>query len=93
MTTNHVIHLIKNAPHPNAAKVLLNYMLTKEGQELITPLNGTLSIRKDVEFKAHPEVAAFVNGSTKFFSVDAKVDDLINEEIKGGTARKLFGLK
>lgn len=91
--TPHVIHIVANAPHPNAAKVLLNYMLTKEGQELITPLNGAPSVRKDVEFKAHPEVASFVKGSTKLFIVDAKLDGEFQEDVKQGAARTLFGLK
>ncbi|MDO8635304.1 MAG: hypothetical protein Q7R34_03535, partial [Dehalococcoidia bacterium] len=42
------ISLIKNAPHPNAALVFVNWMATKEGQEVYTKAVGITSVRKDV---------------------------------------------
>jgi iron(III) transport system substrate-binding protein len=40
--------LIKNAPHPNAAMVYMNWFLSKEGQELVTKETGLESVRNDV---------------------------------------------
>lgn len=40
--------IVKNAPHPNAALVVLNWMLTKEGQTAIGIGLGTYTIRKDI---------------------------------------------
>lgn len=42
------IALVKKAPHPNAVKVFVNWILTKEGQTLISRLNGSQSARVDV---------------------------------------------
>lgn len=38
----------KNAPHPNAAKVLINWLLTKEGQTVHSKAGLNPSLRKDV---------------------------------------------
>jgi ABC-type Fe3+ transport system substrate-binding protein len=40
--------MIKNAPHPNATKVYLNWLLSKEGQTLVSDGTGLESIRSDV---------------------------------------------
>lgn len=42
------ISLVNKAPHPNAAKVFINWILTREGQTLISKLNGNQSARVDV---------------------------------------------
>ncbi|MDO8634693.1 MAG: extracellular solute-binding protein, partial [Dehalococcoidia bacterium] len=39
---------IANAPHPNASKVLLNWILSKEGQSVIGKGQSALPVRKDV---------------------------------------------
>ncbi|MBM2832399.1 MAG: extracellular solute-binding protein, partial [Dehalococcoidia bacterium] len=39
---------VKNAPHPNAALVFINWMFTKEGQAAIGKASGLFTIRKDV---------------------------------------------
>ncbi len=43
--------VIKNAPHPNAAKVFINWFLGKEGQEIFTRAMGEATRRLDVETK------------------------------------------
>lgn len=43
------ISLMKNAPHPNAAKVFINWMLTKEGQTAFSKGAFSASRRTDVE--------------------------------------------
>jgi iron(III) transport system substrate-binding protein len=40
--------VVKDAPHPNAALVFVNWVLSKPGQEAITKIGGIRSIRKDV---------------------------------------------
>ncbi len=39
----------KNAPHPNAAKLYVNWITSKEGQEFIVKNGGRIPVRADVE--------------------------------------------
>jgi len=48
------IGLIEGAPHPNAAKVYINWSLSKNGQELYAKATATNSRRTDVD-PVHPE--------------------------------------
>jgi ABC-type Fe3+ transport system substrate-binding protein len=41
--------VLKGAPHPNAAKVFLNWMLSREGQELYGKATGQATRRLDVD--------------------------------------------
>lgn len=43
--------VIKNAPHPNAARVFVNWLLSKEGQEIFTKSMGEATRRLDVDTK------------------------------------------
>lgn len=43
--------IIKNPPHPNAVKVFVNWLLSKEGQELFSRTMGQSTRRLDVETK------------------------------------------
>ncbi len=43
-----VISVFREAPHPNATKAFLNYLLTKEGQTLWSKADGMQSAREDV---------------------------------------------
>jgi len=45
---NGSVGLINRAPHPNAARVFLNWLLTREGQTLMTQALGYASRRLDV---------------------------------------------
>lgn len=49
-----VVKVLKNAPHPNAATVFLNWLLTKEAQEVFARTNSHLSRRTDVDHKRVP---------------------------------------
>jgi iron(III) transport system substrate-binding protein len=40
--------IIKNAPHPNAAKLFLDFTVSKEMQELMVDRFGRRSVRRDV---------------------------------------------
>lgn len=43
--------IIKNAPHPNAAKLFVNWFLSREGQEIYTSSMGEPTRRFDVDTK------------------------------------------
>lgn len=40
---------IKNAPHPNAAQLFVNWVMSREGQGTYTKPLGIFPVRKDVE--------------------------------------------
>jgi len=48
--------VIKSAPHPNAARVLVNWLLSKEGQDLYSKAQGQPTRRLDVDTKPLEEV-------------------------------------
>ncbi|HXP94926.1 MAG TPA: extracellular solute-binding protein [Candidatus Binatia bacterium] len=43
-----VVGLVANAPHPNAARVMLEWLLSRDGQQLIVQVSGRTSARTDV---------------------------------------------
>lgn len=49
--------IIKNAPHPNAARVFVNWLLGKEGQEIFSRGMGAATRRLDVDTKWLKEFA------------------------------------
>jgi iron(III) transport system substrate-binding protein len=55
---NGILGIVKGAPHPNAAKVFFNWLLSREGQELHGKLAGQPTRRLDVETKGLDGVAA-----------------------------------
>ena len=46
-----VIGVVKNAPHPNAARLFVNWLLSKEGQELYVKVMHQSTRRLDVDTK------------------------------------------
>jgi ABC-type Fe3+ transport system substrate-binding protein len=67
------ISAFKNAPHPNAAKLFVNWFLTKEGQALIhttIPNLSVSSLRNDVPFGQVIEEQRRTPGK-KYFYPDA----------------------
>ncbi len=52
--TGDTIVLLKNAPHPNAAKVYINWLLSKEGQTIYHTAQGSWSARNDVVLNSTP---------------------------------------
>ncbi|MBI4287963.1 MAG: extracellular solute-binding protein [Chloroflexi bacterium] len=49
VTTNLVVGQVKGAPHPNAARLFMNWILTQEGQTTYHKAKSTGSVRKDVQ--------------------------------------------
>lgn len=43
--------VIKNSPHPNATKIFVNWLLSKEGQEIYSKAQGQATRRLDVDTK------------------------------------------
>ena len=44
-----MVGLNKNAPHPNAARLAANFLLSREAQEFSAKLGGRIPTRLDVE--------------------------------------------
>jgi iron(III) transport system substrate-binding protein len=44
-----LVALVKDAPHPNAAKVFINWIASKEGQETFTRALGVAPLRNDID--------------------------------------------
>jgi len=66
-----VAGLIKGAPHPNAAKLFLDFLLSKDGQNAIAS-KGMPSLRKDVDQGYNLDtVNALVGGNLKPIALDA----------------------
>ena len=49
-----VLKLIKDSPHPNGATILVNWLASKEGQEIFAQATGHPSRRTDVGIKGVP---------------------------------------
>ena len=47
-----MLGIVKDAAHPNAAKLFVNWAMTKDGQEILTKYGGGASVRSDVD-KSH----------------------------------------
>ncbi len=43
-----LVCVVNRAPHPNAARVFINWLLSKEGQTIVSRASGNLSARYDV---------------------------------------------
>jgi len=67
--------LIKNQPHPNAAKVFANWLLSKEGQTAVTRALGQPTRRFDVDTKWTRE---FGHPAAKEVLTPEKFDELEN---------------
>lgn len=57
-----VIKILKNAPHPSAAVVFLNWFLTREPQEIFQRTNAMVSRRRDVSLQGVPDYVVPVEG-------------------------------
>mgnify|MGYP001582846594 FL=1 len=54
ITPGNTQSIINNAPHPNAAKVFFNWLISKEGQLAVAENQGLKSMRKDVPDMSPP---------------------------------------
>jgi ABC-type Fe3+ transport system substrate-binding protein len=82
------VALFNRAPHPHAAKVYLNWLLSKEGQAPFARVNGYISARLDVPTD-HSPWRVPIPGSIKTYTEEAmmvkdKLVNLIDELVKEG---------
>ena len=88
--------VIKNGPHPNAAKVFVNWLLGKEGQEIFTRTMGEATRRLDVDTKWMKEfgVLAAKDGLTleQYYRMENQSEERIYKVRDPGAelARKLL---
>ena len=57
LTIMHAV--IKDAPHPNAARLFANWYLSKEGQSTYSKAKGAPTIRKDVQANVPPALDVY----------------------------------
>lgn len=84
---------ISHGPHPNATRVLLNYLLTKEAQEQLASILGQLPVRKDVSPRFHPTIEEWTKGMPRWRNADWEFMTEIDKDLQAGVARKLFGIR
>ncbi|MBI4287824.1 MAG: extracellular solute-binding protein [Chloroflexi bacterium] len=65
---------VKNGPHPNATRLLINWMLGPEGQDIYTKAKGVLTVRKDVP--DHQPKAVQLKPQNPVF-IGSKYNDLV----------------
>ena len=88
--------IIKTAPHPNAAKLFVNWFLGKEGQEIFSRAMGEATRRLDVETKWLKEfgVLAAKDGLTleQYYKMENQSEDKVYSVRDPGAAlaRKLL---
>lgn len=60
--TTQGVSFVLNAPHPNAAKLFLNWFYSKEGQDIYAVSNKVISLRKDVSQNHLPASIRYTAG-------------------------------
>ena len=83
------IMLVKNAPHPNAGKLFSNFVLSREGHELVTRIILVGPVRKDVpDHSVYASLKPF-----KIFANTIEDEDQINKNFRDGVAAKVLGVR
>jgi ABC-type Fe3+ transport system substrate-binding protein len=80
---------LANAPHPNAARLLINWLLTKEGQTLWHQTEKSLPMRSDVPDYT-PESLRTPPGSPIIRQQSVDELKLAAKELEDGLAKKAF---
>ncbi|HEY3302825.1 MAG TPA: extracellular solute-binding protein [Candidatus Binatia bacterium] len=83
--SNGTVSVVRNAPHPNATKVYVDYLLSKEGQTAWSQASGLASLRSDVPRDHIPEILLPQEGVTyqethreKYVVLRKEIVDFIN---------------
>jgi len=86
------IYLLANQPHPNAAKLFLQWFFTREGQDVYARNTFSISLRKDVSQEHIPPEERFVDGQP-FMMPEWQREELEPEKIGqlAGLAKQIFG--
>ncbi len=80
--------MINRAAHPNAAKVFVNWILSKEGQTVLSQASGLSSIKTNVPTD-HLAPARRLDRAKKYFIVDHE-DYVLREKEYAAKAREVF---
>jgi ABC-type Fe3+ transport system substrate-binding protein len=90
--------ILKNAPHPNATKVFVNWLLSRDGQEVFTRGMGVGTRRLDVDTKWLKEFGIIASKDVpltleQFHKLENQSEDKIYKVREPGAAvaRKLLG--
>ncbi len=81
-----VMGIAANAPHPNAAKLFFEFLLSREGQALVVQGYGGMSHRKDLVLAHHPQF-----GRIKFIPVDYEKFGNVDRRQLLDEWRQIFG--
>ncbi|HWL06547.1 MAG TPA: extracellular solute-binding protein [Xanthobacteraceae bacterium] len=73
--------MLKDAPHPNAARVFLNHLLAEEGQTMLAS-EGFRPAVPGFEDKAPPEVAPLVQGNLLGTTTPGRLDEMLKLAIE-----------
>ncbi len=84
------ITLLKDAPHPNAARLFINWLLSAEGQKLWSEKRGSLGMRKDVPDYQHAATKMPLK-KVIYQSLDDVME--LSKVQREGTMAKLLGLE
>jgi iron(III) transport system substrate-binding protein len=88
--------ILKKAPHPNAARVYVNWLLSQEGQEVFVEATGQSTRRFDVDTRWTKEfghiAAKEVLTPERFFELENQSEEIVNKVRVPATAlaRKLL---
>lgn len=80
----------KNPPHPNASKVFINMLTSKEGQDIFAPTGGLHSTREDAS-TAHLLPGLARTPGAKYFPSQTEENVLNRGQVTDKLARDLFG--
>ena len=80
--------MINRAPHPNAARVFINWILGKEGQTIVSKASGVASVKTNVATD-HLTPARRLDRAKKYFIVDHE-DYILKEKENIVKAREVF---
>ncbi len=86
---NGFVSLAKGAPHPNAAKIFINFLLSKEGQAISSKATGSQSARIDVPTDYLDPTAQRQRGVKYFDALGEEFARKKNMHLK--TAKEIFG--
>ena len=87
--SGHGLSAIEASPHPNAAKVFINFVLSREGHDFESKTLYILPLRKDVEDRS---VYAGLQ-LPRVYMRTIEDDDQISKGFRDGVAAKLLGVR
>lgn len=84
-----VIQASKKAPHPNAARLFINWLLSSEGQTVYHKARGTATMRKDTPNFLHPEMTK--DPMPKFIPITWDLSQALNKMVAEKAFDNVFG--